>query len=112
MMFFLLVWSLCSIAFFALASSMSKHQKQIFGDELTPAKTQLATILGWFLLIVALIICMMSAQLSNMISYWIGVLSFAAFFVGLCISYLQTKIKHIALILVVIVFVAGWIELF
>ena len=51
MMFFLLIWALTSLGFFALATSMSKHQKQIFDTELNPAKTQLATILGWVLLI-------------------------------------------------------------
>ena len=101
MIFFLLIWSLCSIAFFALASSMSKHQKQIFGHELDAAKTRYAAFTGWVLLIIALIICMMSAQLSNMISYWIGVLTFSALFVGLCLSYLNTYIKKITIISVV-----------
>ena len=35
MIFFILIWSICTVAFFALASCMSKHQKQIFGRELT-----------------------------------------------------------------------------
>ena len=39
MMFFLLIWALTSLGFFALATSMSKHQKQIFDTELNPAKT-------------------------------------------------------------------------
>ena len=97
MIFFLLIWSLCSIAFFALASAMSKHQKQIFEHELDLSQTRLASILGWVLLIIALIICMISAQLSNMISYWIGVLTFSALFVGLCLSYLATYIRKIVL---------------
>lgn len=102
MIFFLLIWSLCSVAFFALASSMSKHQKQIFGDELDVAKTRYAALTGWILLIVALILCMMSAQLSNMISYWIGVLTFSALFVGLCLSYLNAYIKKIVIVCVFI----------
>lgn len=97
MIFFLMIWSLCSIAFFALASSMSKHQKQIFGHELASSKTRLVLILGWVLLLIALILCIMSAQLSNMISYWIGVLTFSALFVGLCISYLATHIQKITI---------------
>lgn len=97
MIFFLLIWSLCSIAFFALASAMSKHQKQIFGHELDSSKTRLASILGWVLLLIALIICMISAQLSNMISYWIGVLTFSALLVSLCFSYLATYIRKIAI---------------
>lgn len=102
MIFFLMIWSLCSIAFFALASSMSKHQKQIFGHELKPSKTRLVLILGWVLLLITLILCIMSAQLSNMISYWIGVLTFSALFVGLCISYLATNIQKIAIVTLLI----------
>lgn len=97
MIFFLLIWSLCSIAFFALASAMSKHQKQIFEHELDLSQNRLASILGWVLLLITLIICMISAQLSNMISYWIGVLTFSALFVGLCFSYLATYIRKIAI---------------
>lgn len=97
MIFFLMIWSLCSIAFFALASSMAKHQKQIFGHELDSFKTRLIFILAWVLLLIALSLCIISAQMSNMISYWIGVLTFSAFFVGLCISYLAKYIQKIAL---------------
>ncbi len=34
MMFFLLIWALSSLGFFALACSMSKHQKQFYSKEL------------------------------------------------------------------------------
>ncbi len=30
MIWFLIIWTLATLGFFALASSMSKHQKQIF----------------------------------------------------------------------------------
>lgn len=103
MIFFILIWSLCSIAFIALASSMAKHQKQIFGRELAANHTKIATIFGWVLLIIALGLSITNGQKSNMISYWIGVLSFAALFVGLCISYIQTKVKNIAIVLVIVV---------
>lgn len=102
MIFFLMIWALCSIAFLALASSMAKHQKQIFGHELERSKTHFAALSGWGLLIIALIICMMSAQLSNMISYWIGVLTFSALFVGLCLSYFEAHIKKIAITISII----------
>ncbi|MEG1093415.1 MAG: DUF3325 domain-containing protein, partial [Acinetobacter sp.] len=35
MIWFLIIWALATLGFFALASSMSKHQKQIFAKELT-----------------------------------------------------------------------------
>ena len=102
MMFFLLIWALSSLGFFALASSMSKHQKQIYGQELTSGKTKLATLIGWILLLLSLTICLASGAISNMISYWIGALSFAALFIGLCLSYLGTKLKMIAIILTIL----------
>ncbi len=53
MMFFLLIWALTSLGFFALAMSMSKHQKQIFDTELRRLqKHNLPAILGWVLLII------------------------------------------------------------
>ena len=48
MIWFLIIWTLATLGFFALASSMSKHQKQIFAKELTLQQTRLATTVGWF----------------------------------------------------------------
>ena len=107
MMFFLLIWALTSLAFFALAMSISKHQKQIFDTELDPAKTQLATIFGWVLLIIALTLCLLTGAVSNMISYWLGSLTFAALVVGLSLSYLASKIKVIVMFCVFIASISG-----
>ncbi len=90
MIFFLLIWSLSSLGFFALACSMSKHQKQFFQHELSVGKTRLATLFGWCLLILALVLCLSLGTPSNDISYWFGALTIAALFVGLCISYFAT----------------------
>ena len=86
---------------------MSKHQKQIFDTELNPKKTQLATILGWVLLIIALILCLLTGFASNMISYWLGSLTFAALVVGLSLSYLASKIKVIVMFCVFIASISG-----
>lgn len=102
MMHFLLIWSLSSLGFIALASSMSKHQKQIFAQELEPSKGHLAQICGWILLIITLVLSINSSSLSNGISYWIGILTFSALSVGLCLSYYASKIKLFALILGII----------
>lgn len=96
MIWFLIIWSLTTLGFFSLASSMTKHQKQIFAKELTLQQTRLATTVGWILLIVALLICLPQGHWSTEISYWIGVLSFAALFVGLCLSYFEQHIRNIA----------------
>lgn len=95
MIFFLMIWSFCSVGLFALASSMEKHQKQIFGKKLASNKTRIATIAGWILLIIALILSVQHAQLSNMISYWIGVITFSSLWVGLSLSYFESKLKQI-----------------
>lgn len=102
MMFFLLIWSLSSLAFIALASSMSKHQKQIFGNELNAKQTRYATIIGWLLLTFSLVICILSGKLSNMLSFWVGVISFAALFVGVSLSYFEQKIKAFTLALCIL----------
>ena len=95
MIFFLMIWSICSVGLFALASSMEKHQKQIFAQKLPPNKTRLATLSGWLSLVIALILSIQQAQLSNMISYWIGVITFASLWVGLSLSYFESKVKQI-----------------
>lgn len=107
MMFFLLIWSITSLGFFALAASMQKHQKQIFGHILDAPKTRLAIILGWIILAVALVLCAITGALSNMMSYWIGSLSFAAILVGLSLSYAQTKIKLIVIACAVVALITG-----
>ncbi|WP_168526518.1 DUF3325 domain-containing protein [Acinetobacter sp. A3] len=112
MMFFLFIWSLSAIGFIALAASMSKHQKQIFGKELDAGKTRLATLAGWGLLIIALIFCLFSGTISNMVSYWLGSLTFAAFAVGLSLTYLESKIKVISISFVIILFFSSLISLF
>lgn len=109
MMFFLLIYSLCSLAFIALASSMSKHQKQIFGNELNAKQTRYATIIGWLLLTFSLVICILSGKLSNMLSFWVGVISFAALFVGVSLSYFEQKIKAFALALCMLSFMSATI---
>ena len=96
MIWFLMIWALATLGFFALASSISKHQKQIFNKELTLQQTRLATTIGWLLLIVSLFICLTQGHWSTEISYWVGVITFAALFIGVCLSYFEQKIKNIA----------------
>jgi len=107
MMFFLLIWALTSLGFFALAMSMSKHQKQIFAQELDASKTRLASIIGWVILILALILCLFTGTINNMISYWLGSLTFAELVVGLSLSYLESKIKVIVMLCVFIALISG-----
>ena len=112
MIFFLLIWSLTTLGFIALAGSMSKHQKQMFGKELDANKTRLATIIGWVLLIIGLILCLFAGTVSNMVSYWLGSLTFAALAVGLSLTYLESKIKVITTGFIIIAVLSGLISLF
>lgn len=107
MSWFILVWALCNLGFIALACSMSKHQKQIFKRELDPQKTRLATVIGWILLVLGLISCLIyQDSISNMISYWLGVLSFSALAVGLSLSYFENHVKTLALASVVLTLIS------
>ena len=111
MIFFLLIWAMNTLGFITLASSMSKHQKQFFGHELPASRTKLAIYLGWILLILALILSLLPNTLSNGISYWVGVLTFSALFVGLTLSYFSHKIKIIITILLIITLLSAVITL-
>ena len=102
MIFFLLIWAINTLGFIALASSMSKHQKQFFNHELSTSQTKSTTCIGWILLLIALILSLLPNTLSNGISYWVGVLTFSALFVGLTLSYFAHKIKMIIVILLII----------
>ena len=107
MSWFILVWALCNLGFIALACSMLKHQKQIFKRELDPEKTRLATVIGWILLVLGLISCLIyQDSISNMISYWLGVLSFSALAVGLSLSYFENHVKTLALASVVLTIIS------
>ncbi|WP_298144127.1 DUF3325 domain-containing protein [uncultured Acinetobacter sp.] len=107
MSWFILVWALCNLGFIALACSMSKHQKQIFKRELDPQKTRLATVIGWILLTLGLISCLIyQDSISNMISYCLGVLSFSALAVGLSLSYFENHVKTLALASVVLTLIS------
>lgn len=111
MIFFLLIWSISSLAMIALASSMSKHQKQIYDHELAKKPTLFATLSGWGLLFISLIICLMSGKPSSMLSLWVGILTFSALFVGSLLSYYSAKIKAVAIICLIVSCITGIILL-
>lgn len=111
MMSFLLIWSLSGLGFISLAASMSKHQKQIFAQELEASKSHVAQVCGWILLAISLVLSVSSSTLSNGISYWIGILTFSALAIGLCLSYYSHKMKLFTLILGFIVILSGLFHL-
>lgn len=95
MILFLCIWALSALGLFALACSMSKHQKQFFSNQLSSNKTRIATIIGWCALILSLLICLSHGKPSNDISYWLGVITLAALFVATCMSYCAHHFKKI-----------------
>lgn len=102
MTFFIMIWAWSSLGFFALASGMEKHQKQIFLKVFDAKKTFIFTIFGWLILISTLVICLMAGAISTMLSYWIGSLTFSALMVGLTLSYYADHSKKIAGILFIL----------
>lgn len=110
MIWFLLIWSLSSLGFIALASSMSKHQKQIFGYELNTQKTRIALVIGWSCLILSLIACIWQSNISIGMSYWIGALTLAALVVASALTYLANKMKILALGCMIILIISILLE--
>lgn len=107
MIFFLSIWSLSNLGFFALASSMSKYQKQIYLTELDTSKTRFARCIGWLILLITLGICISQGQMS----YWVGVLTFSALFVGLMLSYFPEKIKKLMRMCLLLSIISGLLYL-
>ena len=102
MTFFIMIWAWSSLGFFALASAMEKHQKQIFLKALDAKKTVIFKVVGWCFLALTLIICLISGPISNMLSYWIGSLTFAALLVGLTLSYHVEHTQKFAWLLLIL----------
>lgn len=97
MIFFLLVWSISTLGFLALALGMEKHQKQLLTQPLNHKQTRISQFFGWFLLTFALIVAIAHYHIADGISYWVGVISFSAFFILLMLSYFNHLFKVVSL---------------
>lgn len=98
MIWFIMIFSLSVLGFTALASGMSKHQKQFFGKELDHTKARLAQLFGWILLTVIAVYCSVELGIANGLSYWIGVLTFAGFIVMAVLSYYPKRFKLLCMV--------------
>lgn len=96
MIWFLSIWSLISLGLMSLACSMSKHQKQIFSQELSSGATRFAQYLGWVLLAISISVSLYDHSISVGLSYWLGVATFASLFVAAMLSYFHRYFKTIA----------------
>lgn len=101
--FFLMVWAISSLGFLGLAAAMDKHQKQFFAQPLNATQTNIAKWGGWVFIAISLIIAIAHYQIADGISYWVGVLSFAALFVLAMLSYFSQYFKHVVIILTALV---------
>ena len=97
MSLFLLIWAISCLGFVCLAATMSKHQKQIFQRVLSTQQEKWTAVLGWMLLLLALLLCLSTGAISNMVSYCLGSLSFAAVAVTLSLSYYSHRLKTLVL---------------
>lgn len=112
MILFLLVWSISTLGFLALAIGMEKHQKQLLSQPLTQKQTQLSQGLGWLILILALIVAIMHYHIANGISYWVGVMTFAACFTLLMLSYFSHLFKVVSISISIIIVICAALLMF
>lgn len=98
--FFLVVWSIAVLGFLGLAAAMDKHQKYFFLQPLNAKQTLIAKCSGWCFLAISLVIAIAHYQLADGISYWIGILTFAAFFVLAMLSYFSQYFKPVIIIMI------------
>lgn len=96
MIWFLTIWSIISLGLMCLACSMSKHQKQIFAQELSPGRTRFAQYTGWILLLVSIAVSLYGHSISVGLSYWLGVATFSSLFVAALLSYFAVYFRLIA----------------
>lgn len=91
-------WILLCIHFFAfsaLAASMAKHQRDIFLQKVTATKTRTLQVIGWGLLLLSLLAIVFMEGASIGISVWLGVMTFAAIFVALTLTYAPKKLLQL-----------------
>lgn len=106
MIFFLLIWSILSLGFLALALAMEKHQKQLLSQALCPSLTRLVQCGGYLCLVLALSLCIAHYHIANGISYWVGAMTFSAFFILMMLSYF-THLFKITLLLSLLIITTG-----
>ena len=74
---------------------MAKHQRDIFLQKATATKTRTLQVIGWGLLLLSLLAIVFMEGASIGISVWLGVMTFAAIFVALTLTYAPKKLLQL-----------------
>lgn len=93
-------------AFAALSLAMERHHEQMLGKELGIRGMWLWRAVGTALLLGSLLVCLHGWGLSVAVAAWLGVLTFAALFTGLMLTYAPRQLRTVASVCAVLA-VAG-----
>ena len=80
--------------FAALALSMHKHHRDVFGTAPTRGRTLTLQGIGWLLLSASVSICIAHSGWSIGLVLWIGLLTFAALTVALLLTYALPSVRR------------------
>ena len=94
--------ALSYVGLVALALAMDRHQNQAFGRPLPPVRSRGIRVLGWVLVLGAVMPAIDGWGVSVGISLWLGVISLAAVGCGLMFSYVPRQAVGSAMILAVL----------
>lgn len=97
MIFFLLIWSISVLGFFAFATSTSKLQQKVFQRLFSTQYNVLLKVLGFVFILISLSLSFRFIPLNDVAMYWIGSLVLAALTVGLSFYCYASKIKLIVI---------------
>lgn len=79
--------ALCLTSFSALALSMARHHRDVFGGTMMSSRRTILRIAGWALLALSLWPCLIVWGASIGIVAWFGVSTVAALAVAMCLTY-------------------------
>lgn len=99
---FLIIYMLSLLGFLCFSLSMKMHQKQILNKELMVNKGKILLGLGSVFLLFSLMVSIYFYEASLGTCYWIGVMTFSALTLSICLTYLPQKILKMILCVVVI----------
>ena len=89
------LWLLLCISIWGLsclATSMNKHQRDIFVAPISDKKSKLLKSAGWGILTLSACIAIFAAGISVGLSEWVGIITFAAFIVAFIVTYQPRRI--------------------
>ncbi|MBH2002347.1 MAG: DUF3325 domain-containing protein [Moraxellaceae bacterium] len=98
----LMLWCVAVVALSALACGMSKHQRDIFSSQISAQNSRRFEIAGWVVLLLSALVMIYLKGASVGLSEWLGCITFAAFAVGLLLTYQPKKLLQANVIVTVV----------